>query len=519
MRATGIPIYGLTPFSLMKTTFRKLTMAWLPATLLLLPTLTRAEIPVQAWFKPYNGGFAVVVDGNDAVIVAGSYATTKYSSAGVPLWTNSLSWPYNSFSEAYAVTVDSDNNVLVTGLSGSSPTYHSVTTKYSSAGLPLWTNRYVGDDYDDATDAVAVDGNNDVIVTGFSLRYPSGYGYATVKYSSAGLPLWTNRCDAAAGGHSGLCAVATDRKNDVVVTGTVACDAGSFRDYITIKYSSAGVPLWTNRYHASTNCYSSWGAAAVAVDTNRDVIVAGVTDLDYTTIKYSSAGMPLWTNHFGPRGTNNPICAMALDRDGNVFVTGTATGNGGYSDYVTIKYSSPGPPLWTNYYNGPGNGNDYPCTVAVDGSNNVIVTGFSTNNAGGNDYVTIKYSGGGLPLWTNRCNGPGNSIGWSTGLAVDSSGNVIFTGQSIRQGISDFLTIKYICVPSPALSALQVTNGTFRLRVDHVLQPGTLVIEACTDLAGWLPIFTNTTPTNVLYYTDPDATNYLGRFYRVYQSP
>ena len=64
-----------------------------------------------------------------------------------------------------------------------------------------------------------------------------------------------------------------------------------------------------------------------------------------------------------------------------------------------------------------------------------------------------------------------------------------------------------------------MTNGTFRLRVDHVLQPGTLVIEACTDLAGWLPIFTNTTPTNVLYYTDPDATNYLGRFYRVYQSP
>ena len=34
-------------------------------------------------------------------------------------------------------------------------------------------------------------------------------------------------------------------------------------------------------------------------------------------------------------------------------------------------------PLWTNRYNGPGNGDDYACAVAVDGSNNVIVTGYS----------------------------------------------------------------------------------------------------------------------------------------------
>ena len=37
------------------------------------------------------------------------------------------------------------------------------------------------------------------------------------------------------------------------------------------------------------------------------------------------------------------------------------------------------------------------------------------------------------------------------------------------------------------------------------LQPGTLVIEASTNLAGWAPVFTNTTPTNALFYTDPDA--------------
>ena len=33
-------------------------------------------------------------------------------------------------------------------------------------------------------------------------------------------------------------------------------------------------------------------------------------------------------------------------------------------------------PLWTNRYNGPGNGDDRAYAVAVDGSNNVIVTGY-----------------------------------------------------------------------------------------------------------------------------------------------
>ena len=52
------------------------------------------------------------------------------------------------------------------------------------------------------------------------------------------------------------------------------------------------------------------------------------------------------------------------------------------------------------------------------------------------------------------------------------------------------------------------------MRVEDVLQPGTLVIEASTNLVGWAPVFTNTTPTNVLFYTDPDSSNHLWRFYR-----
>ena len=46
-------------------------------------------------------------------------------------------------------------------------------------------------------------------------------------------------------------------------------------------------------------------------------------------------------------------------------------------DYATIKYSSAGLPLWTNRYNGSANGQDYATAVAVDGTDDVIVTGYA----------------------------------------------------------------------------------------------------------------------------------------------
>ena len=66
------------------------------------------------------------------------------------------------------------------------------TVKYSNAGLPLWTNRYNGPTKIDEAQALAVDGNNDVIVTGWSgetlINSQVAYAYGTVKYSSAGTP-------------------------------------------------------------------------------------------------------------------------------------------------------------------------------------------------------------------------------------------------------------------------------------------------------------------------------------------
>ncbi len=527
----------------MTTTFRKLPVAWPLVIFLLLPALTRAETAVQAWVQRYNGpgngedrATAMAVDASNSVIVTGysigsgsaeDYSTIKYSSAGVPLWTNRYNGPGNGSDYAYAVAVDGSNNVIVTGYStGSGSSHDYATIKYSSAGVPLWTNRYNGPgNGGDGATALAVDGSNNVIVTGWSVGSGSTSDYATIQYSSAGALLWINRYNGPGNASDEAYAATVDGSNDVVVTGISSGSDGSY-DYATIKYSSAGLPLWTNRYSGPGNANDY--ANAMAADGSNNVIVTGYSPGsgsgdDCTTIKYSRAGLPLWTNRYnGPGNSTDWGTAMAVDASNNVIVTGLSFSSTDYGsqDYATIKYSSAGLPLWTNRYNGLGNGADRANAVAVDSSNNVIVTGSSPGSGSGTDYATIKYSSWGVPLWTNRYNGPANSSDSANAIAVDRSGRVIVTGISYGSGSAlDFATVKYISVPPPVMTGLQLTNGTFHMRVDEVLQPGTLVIMASTNLAGWAPVFTNTTPTNVLFYTDPKASNYLRRFYRAYQFP
>src|SRR6266705_2972292 len=98
---------------------------------------------------------------------------------------------------------------------------------------------------------------------------------------------------------------------------------------------------------------------------------------------------------------------MTVDSAGNVFVTGGSYGGPTTDeDYATIKYSNGGVPLWTNRYNGPANGIDLATAIAVDSSGNAFVTGRAAISGNIPDYATIKYSNAGVPLWTNRYNGP-----------------------------------------------------------------------------------------------------------------
>ena len=84
--------------------------------------------------------------------------------------------------------------------------------------------------------------------------------------------------------------------------------------------------------------------------------------------------------------------AIAVDIGNNVYVTGYSPGPNSTNDIVTIKYSNNGNQIWLQRYSSPSGGDAAGNAVAVDKNGNVYVTGYDTTAAGGTEIVTIKYS-------------------------------------------------------------------------------------------------------------------------------
>ncbi len=123
---------------------------------------------------------------------AKDYATIKYdTTTGNQLWEAVYNHTENRDDHALAIAIDDCDHVYVTGRSDDTfpGTYYDyATVKYhSETGAQLWVQRYDGlaASFDDYAYAVVVDDDYNVYVTGFTdqLSSSSERDYATLKYS------------------------------------------------------------------------------------------------------------------------------------------------------------------------------------------------------------------------------------------------------------------------------------------------------------------------------------------------
>ncbi len=427
----------------------------------------------EQWVARYDGmehidyAYAIAVDGSGNVYVTGfsyggsgtdhDYATVKYNSEGEEEWVARYNGPGNSGDYANAIAVDGSGNVYVTGESyGSGSSFDYMTVKYNSEGEEQWVARYDGPgNSSDEAHAIAVDGSGNVYVTGYSKGSDTYYDYATVKYNSSGQEQWVARYDGPGNDDDYASAIAVDGSGNVYVTGGSE-GSGTSSDYATVKYNSSGEEQWVARYNGPGN--GNDYANAIAVDGSGNIYVTGRSynsdsdiedDWDYATVKYNSEGQEQWVARYdGPENSYDKATAIAVDGSGNVYVTGYSKGSDTYYDYATVKYNSSGEEQWVARYNGPGNYYDYAHAIAIDGSGNVYVTGESRGSGTFDDYATVKYNSSGQEQWVARYNGPGNSGDGANAIAVDGSGNIYVTGSSYNLDLDikddwDYATVKY----------------------------------------------------------------------------
>ena len=135
-----------------------------------------------------------------------------------------------------------------------------------------------------------------------------------------------------------------------------------------------------------------------ATDSLGDIILTGqfissISPFAYGTYKGNTNGSWIWTNLYPSSGDYAPSAALALavDSANNSYVTGYSPVANGTNNIVTIKYSPNGNQMWLQSYNALNAGTDVGNAIAVDKSGNVYVTGYETLPGGGTGIVTIKY--------------------------------------------------------------------------------------------------------------------------------
>jgi outer membrane protein assembly factor BamB len=252
-------------------------------------------------------------------------------------------------------------------------------------------------------------------------------------------------------------AIAVDQTNgNVYVTGYALKTNGS-PAYATIAYSSHGTPLWTNLYVGPGDDAS---ALAMAVDSsNGNVYVTGQSvgtiSWEFATVAYSGSGAALWTNcYHNPSFLYAVALTVAVGASGNVYVAGAISSDDDWR-YVTVAYTSGGSPLWTNFYENAPFESAVPAAVAVDAQENVYVTGTSDNGLAGSAFATVAYSSTGAALWTNYNSLPApppyGGYATATAMAVDSVNRRVYvTGYAVGGDTDyDYATIAYASDGTP----------------------------------------------------------------------
>jgi len=264
-------------------------------------------------------------------------------------------------------------------------------------------------------------------------------GSGTIKYDVNGTQLWVR----AWGGS----VAAFDTSGNVYLTGVSWGNRPNF-DYTTIKYYPNGDTAWVRRYAAPED--STDYANSIALDRSGNVYVTGYswsseTAFDYATVKYDPEGNEIWVRRYDGTGNGwDQAWGIVIDGFDNIYVTGQSSGSETSYDYATIKYYPNGDTAWVRRYNGPADLADGAGPIVVDGSGNIYVGGYSRDTLTSDDCVTIKYDSSGNEAWVKRYNGPGDFNDGAEAIAVDILSNLYVTGTSYGgETGNDYVTIKY----------------------------------------------------------------------------
>jgi hypothetical protein len=363
-------------------------------------------------YSTYIGGSNS--DYGDAIAIDGS------GNAYITGWTNSTD--YDIIPGAFQTTIGGSGDVFV--------------TKLNSTGTGLIYSTYIGGNNYDVGNAIAIDGSGNAYITGYTLstnydiipgafqtNYAGNSDVFVTKLNSTGTGLIYSTYIGGSNDDIGY-AIAIDSSGNAYITGaTISTDyditLGAFQttygggtiygDVFVTQLNSTGTGLIYSTYVGGS---SNEVGISIAIDGSGNAYITGRTEStnyditpgafqttygggtnDVFVTKLNSTGTGLIYSTYVGGSSNEFGISIAIDGSGNAYITGitastdyditlgafqTTYGGGTYDVFVT-KLNSTGTALLYSTYIG-GNANDEVNGIAIDGSGNAYITGFTESN-------------------------------------------------------------------------------------------------------------------------------------------
>ncbi len=297
----------------------------------------------------YDFAWDVTVDASDDIILFGfnwtSYGdlenlrlylrVVKYNKEGIEQWNLTFHNAINNYPGG--ITVDSQDNIIINGGYGylDALEFNCWTLKMDNNGIILWNQTFTDDLLSIGTD-VTVDSNDDIIVGGMSASF-FGQGYCIIKYDTHGNKISVHRY----GGRQPN-AIALDNDENIILTGQSYSSVSESGTWYTIKCDKQGNLLWIREFDSGYNN----AADDVSTDPQGNIVTVGGSDFfgdsnyEQCAIIYDKDGNEICMKRPGITGFINGV---AIDSEDRILVTGSIQQQSNW-DFYTNRYVDITPP-------------------------------------------------------------------------------------------------------------------------------------------------------------------------------